>query len=445
MKHVIGIGLAGGSGVRIRPLTLKAPGYLRAKAAITLLGRRVMDWIIDLLKAQGLDDYVMVTKGKENRYQIKQIVGYGDALGVRIRYSPVSLDTNNVGSADALLSNLEFFELDGLAVVFATDTVFDIDLTTMLEHHRRTGAVATIAVARYPAEEIAGRYGLVRCAEDGRVTSFHEKPSLAEIHRLYGVSEEAGLPHLSTNSGFYIFDIATLRRLAADPELTERRKHSLDIGKDLLPWLVGQELPVQTFAIGRMGDLGNIPSYMETMQEVLQGRFYSLNPCVIGSYAECGSGLMIDPVTLTLTDPITHLTLEEKMARGLVTIIPPVRIGKYVRICPGVTIAESNIDDDCEIFDGASIIRSSVGPGSLIGPGSILDEALLGFMVDLQSTAEQPVILRHRVALGDEVIIRAGVTLQDDIVIHPRLKVPRGMHIPAGMDIETIAHLHEYL
>ena len=33
MSEVVGIGLAGGQGVRARPLTLKAPGYLRSKGA----------------------------------------------------------------------------------------------------------------------------------------------------------------------------------------------------------------------------------------------------------------------------------------------------------------------------------------------------------------------------------------------------------------------------
>lgn len=442
MEPIIGIGLAGGSGVRIRPLTLKAPGYLRAKAAITLLGRRVIDWIIDLLRMQGLGDYLIITKGKENRYQIKQIVGYGDGLGVRIRYSPVCLDNTNVGSADALLTNLNFFEMDGTAVVFATDTVFDIDLQAMLEHHRATGAVATIAVAHHPAEEIAGRYGLVRCADDGMVLGFHEKPSLAEIRALYGAVDDAPLPPLTTNSGFYIFDIAALRAITELDVIQERRKRAFDIGGDLLPWLTAHGYPVQTFALGRMGDLGNIPSYLETMLDVMHGRFTRLNPCLPG---DCEGGMMIDPATLALRDPHSRLTLAEKLARGLVTITPPVRIGKYVTICPGVTIAESNIDDDCEIYEGATVLRSSLGPGSLIGPGSYMEDALLGFMVDLQSTLEAPVRLHSRVALGDEVVIRAGVILPDGVVIHPRLKLPAGIRIPPNADVETIAQLHEYL
>jgi hypothetical protein len=32
--EIVGVGLAGAQGVRARPLTLKAPGYLRSKAAL---------------------------------------------------------------------------------------------------------------------------------------------------------------------------------------------------------------------------------------------------------------------------------------------------------------------------------------------------------------------------------------------------------------------------
>src|SRR5207302_5103445 len=47
--EVVGIGLAGGRGVRARPLTLKAPGYLRSKAAMSFLGRRLIQWVIQVL------------------------------------------------------------------------------------------------------------------------------------------------------------------------------------------------------------------------------------------------------------------------------------------------------------------------------------------------------------------------------------------------------------
>src|SRR5438132_1426654 len=89
MSEIVGIGLAGGQGVRARPLTLKAPGYLRSKAAMAFLGRRLIRWVIQILSAEGIKEYYVVAHGKENRYQIKVLIGYGEEFGVDIMYSPV--------------------------------------------------------------------------------------------------------------------------------------------------------------------------------------------------------------------------------------------------------------------------------------------------------------------------------------------------------------------
>lgn len=446
MEHILGLGLAAGSGVRFRPLTLKAKGYLRAKAAVRLLGRRVLDWIIGILQQQGVVDYVMVTKGKENRYQIKSIVGYGESLGVRVRYSHVRLDHENTGSADATLTNLDYFDVHDTVFVFPTDSVLDIDLQAMLDTHRRSGAVVTIAAAQQPAEAIANRYGLIDRAASGRVLGFIEKPSLEAIYSHYGVHGQTRqqLPPLVTNAGFYLMDSLALRDISHHPEVAAMRKRQFDIGGDLLPWLVAHGYPVYSYQIGRMGDLGNIPSYLETMVDVLHGRFPSMTALMPQVYP--GSDhVLIDAESLELTDPISRLTLSEKLAQRLVTIEPPVRIGKYVRVYPGVTLSECNIDDDCEIFEHAAVIRSSIGAGSLIGPYSEIEDTLTGTMVEVQSQRQRPISLKRFVAIGDEVIVRGGVSLANSVTIHPRLKVPTGVHIPARTDIESAEQLLEYL
>jgi len=447
MNNVIGFGLAGGRGVRVRPLSLEAHGYLRSKAALLLLGRRMMDWLLDILKAEGMTDFVILTKGKENRYQIKSIVGYGEALGVRIRYSPVSLDHENCGSADAVLANLDYFAIRNTLFVFPTDSIIDIDLSAMLAEHKRHGAAVTIACARLPETAIAGRYGLVLADTMGRVKGFVEKPNLEQIHNLYGAGSPdiASQSLLDTNTGFYLMDPDVLREIIGHPEIRNMRRREFDIGQHLLPWMVNNNYPVYAHQIGHMGDIGNIPSYLETMLDILHGHFTLPQSILAQHYPNSREGLMIEPETLDLTDPTSGLTLTEKMARGLVTILPPVRIGKYVRIFPGVTLSECNIGDDAEIFANATIIRSSIGPGSLIGPSTHIEDSLLGFMVELRSTHEQPVSLTRYVAIGDEVIIRGGVTLSDGVLIHPRLKVPKGVEIPAHAEIENAEQMQEYL
>ena len=79
-SEVLGVALAGGSGVRARPLTLKATNYIRSKATVRFLGRRVIDWELLSFKAQGIVNFLVLAKGKANRYQIKGQVGYGEGL-----------------------------------------------------------------------------------------------------------------------------------------------------------------------------------------------------------------------------------------------------------------------------------------------------------------------------------------------------------------------------
>ena len=261
MKHVIGLGLAAGQGVRFQPLSLKAKGYLRAKAAVRLLGRRVLDWIVGILQQQGIEEYIMVTKGKENRYQIKSIVGYGDSLGVRIRYSHVRFDNENTGSADATLTNLDYFEMQDTAFVFPTDSVLDIDLPAMLEQHRRTNAVVTIAAAEQPAESIANRYGLIDRAENSRVLGFIEKPSLEQIHTHYGINGQTRAETSAAGDQCRVLSdgFVALREIGHQPEVIAMRNKQFDIGGDLLPWLVKSGYPVYCYQDGAHGRSGQHP------------------------------------------------------------------------------------------------------------------------------------------------------------------------------------------
>src|SRR5438094_3799166 len=128
VSEVVGIGLAGGQGVRARPLTLKAPGYLRSKAAMSFLGRRLIRWVIQILSSEGIKEYYIIAHGKENRYQIKVMIGYGEGFGVDVKYSPVKYDALSKGSADSTLRMLEHWELAGAALVFPTDSIIDFEL-----------------------------------------------------------------------------------------------------------------------------------------------------------------------------------------------------------------------------------------------------------------------------------------------------------------------------
>lgn len=436
--QIVGIGLAGGQGVRARPLTLKAPGYLRSKAAMSFLGRRLIRWVLQILAAEGIKEYYLIAHGKENRYQIKVLIGYGEHLGVDVQYSPVKFDALSTGSADSTLTMLDHWEIDRPALVFPTDSIIDFDFEPMLRRHRETGAAVTIAAMTRAPAEVAEKYGVMLTDPEGLILEFAEKPTMAELRQHFQLENEdefARLP-LLTNAGFYLVEPEAMRKAAADPEVQELRRRRLDFGKDLLPWLVGQGWPVYAHPVRRIGDLGNLEDYVQTTIDVLRGSFESvlrtMEPPI-----DAESRIWIAPESLHLRDEATGKSLEQKMAEGLVTIGPAVRIGRYSEIGPGVVITESNIDDDVEVSEGAYIARSSIRDGAIIGAHASVRNSVIGSMSEIRSTRETPTSLEDFVAIGDEVIVYEGVRLAGNVSVYPRLKVPTGLHVPSGRELET--------
>jgi NDP-sugar pyrophosphorylase family protein len=445
-SEIVGIGLAGGQGVRARPLTLKAPGYLRSKAAMSFLGRRLIRWVIQILSSEGIERYYVIAHGKENRYQIKVLLGYGESFGVDVKYAPVKYDALSTGSADSTLRMLDYWDISQHALVFPTDSIIDFDLAPMIKAHVEAGAVATIAAMVREPDEVAEKYGVMLSDPDGRVTEFVEKPTLGDLREHFRAADDhefRRLP-LMTNAGFYLIDAPRLRELAATSEIDGLRTGRLDFGKDLLPWLVGNDYPVYSHPIRRIGDLGNVQDYLDTMVDVLQGNFEAVDR-LLGPPFDPDQHVWIAPETLAMRDSTSGSTLAEKIAEGLVTIGPSVRIGRFCEIHPGVTIRESNLDDDIEIHRDAVIERSQIRDGAIVGASARLSEVVAGSMSEIRSEPYNQTIVEGCVALGDEVTVYPGVHLTDNVSVYPRLKIPTGIKIPAGMEVTGPADVLRYL
>jgi NDP-sugar pyrophosphorylase family protein len=446
VSDVVGIGLAGGQGVRARPLTLKAPGYLRSKAAMAFLGRRLIRWVVMILSAEGMKEYYIVAHGKENRYQIKVLIGYGEEFGVDIQYSPVKFDALSTGSADSTLRMMEHWDLQRPALVFPTDSIIDFDLEPMYRQHLETGASVTVAAMTRAPVEVAEKYGVMLTDSHRRISDFVEKPSLAELREHFRVPGQEVFDRLPllTNAGFYLLDPDAMRKAAEDPEVAALRRTRLDFGKDFLPWLVGNGYSAYAFPIRRLGDLGNVKDYVETTVDVLRGRFASVLR-LMGPPYDREEGLWISPESLHLRDERSGKSLEEKMAEGSVTIGPAVRIGRYCEIGPGVTITDSNLDDDVDVREGAYIARSSIRDGAIIGPSATVRNSVVGSMSEIRSRPDEPTVLEDYVALGDEAVIHPGVRLAGNVSVYPRLKIPGGIRVPPGKELTDAADILDCL
>jgi bifunctional N-acetylglucosamine-1-phosphate-uridyltransferase/glucosamine-1-phosphate-acetyltransferase GlmU-like protein len=122
-----------------------------------------------------------------------------------------------------------------------------------------------------------------------------------------------------------------------------------------------------------------------------------------------------------------------------------VRIGRFCEIHPGVTIKESNLDDDIEVHRGAWIERSEIRDGAIVGASAQLSDVFVGSMSEIRSEPYNPTVIEGFVALGDEVTVYPGVHLANDVAVYPRLKIPSEIRVPAGIEVTGPADVLRYL
>jgi len=182
--------LAAGLGERMRPLTM-----LRAKPALPVLNRPLLQWTVERLAAQGITDLLVNVHHLPDT--VTAALGDGRHLGVRIRYSREDRILGTGGGPRAvrdLLGSEPFLIVNG-------DVLFDFDLQALARRHRESGARATLALRRNPDP---ARYGPVVTDRRGRVLSI------------------AGLPRrargtVSLFTGIHVVDPALLDRLPPGP------------------------------------------------------------------------------------------------------------------------------------------------------------------------------------------------------------------------------------
>src|SRR5436190_971712 len=158
--------LVGGEGTRLRPLTSTIP-----KPVVPLVDRPVIAYMLEWLRAHGVDDVVMscgfLAAG------VRNVLGDGSGLGVKLRYveEPRPLGTGGALKFAESLLDERFFMLNG-------DVLTDFDLSGQLAQHEDTHARCTLALM---GVEDPSAYGLVRLNDDRSVKGFLEKPSPDQI------------------------------------------------------------------------------------------------------------------------------------------------------------------------------------------------------------------------------------------------------------------------
>jgi NDP-sugar pyrophosphorylase family protein len=178
MKTVI---LAGGRGVRLRPLTYTIP-----KPLLPIGEKPILEEIIERLRGQGLDDLIIAVG-----YRAELIETYfrdGSQLGVRIDYAR---ETKPLGTAGplGLVRDAALLSGEEPLLVMNGDILTDLDMRTFVEAHRRSGAEVTVVTREF---ELQHPYGVIK-VDDGRISEIMEKPSVTDTVSagIYAIEQSA--------------------------------------------------------------------------------------------------------------------------------------------------------------------------------------------------------------------------------------------------------------
>lgn len=350
MKAMI---LAAGKGTRVRPIT-----HLMPKPMIPILQKPVMEFLVELLKRNGVDKIMVNTSHLAD--QIENYFRDGHQWDVKMGFSfeghfvegrPVG---NALGSAGGLRKIQDFSGFfDETFIVLCGDALIDLDITQVLDFHRSKNSIATIVLRQVPLDEVSS-YGVVVTNEAGLITDFQEKPSQSEARSN------------TINTGIYIFEPEIFNYIPAGSEF--------DIGGDLFPKLVSSAAPFYgTISDFQWIDIGKTSDLWLATQAVLKGDVKGFNlpgeEIAPGVWAGINVGVNLDEVE----------------------IIPPVFIGSSTAIEAGVKI----------------IGPSSIGSGCYLGAGCVIDQGVIFDYTHLSSQA----VLRQGMVCGPYWISADGESL----------------------------------
>ena len=362
MKAMI---LAAGKGTRLQPLTNYLP-----KPMLTLLGRPVLESIIELLAAHGIRDIIINTS-----HLASEIEGYfrdGSGRGIDIAYSfeghleGNTLHTRALGSAGGMRKIQEFSGFfDDTFIVLCGDALIDLDISAAVAEHKRRGALATLVMKDVPREEVH-KYGVVATDQNGRITAFQEKPDPQEA-----VST-------TVNTGIYIFEPGIFEHIPAGCEY--------DIGGQLFPDLVSKHLPFYGTTLPfQWLDIGTLADYWQANRLLLDGgyRGYRLPGKQVRPGIRTGNHVSVNWDRVEIEGPVIigNGTAIGDGAR----ITGPSYIGSNCVIEPGATVTECLLHDYTRVRAPARLSRQIVNAGYCVQPdGAFVDTKTteLGWLVD---------------------------------------------------------------
>lgn len=337
MKAVI---LAGGAGLRLRPLTCDRP-----KPLVPICNRPVITYTLDLLAEHGIQEVFLTTAYMQE--EMRRVLG-ASHRGMSLRYSVERAPLGTAGSVAALRGQLtETF------LVMAGDTLTDADLSALLAFHRHSGSLATLGLKQV-ADPTA--YGVALTDRCGRIRRFVEKPARGEAFSDI------------VSTGIYVLEPAVLQRVP--PGLP------FDFGRQLFPAMLQTEAPLHGLVLeGYWCDIGDPAAYLQANLDLLWGRLRFSPP-----------GRKVAPNVWGTAPPAPGVMVEGPAWIGAgCQLMPGARLQGGVVLGPGCvvgtgcTVARSVVWEEVRLEAGACLTGSVVCAGAALGPKAVVyDGAVVG-------------------------------------------------------------------
>ena len=349
--------LAGGQGSRLYDLTKQI-----AKPAVSFGGKyKIIDFPLSNCINSGID-----TVGVLTQYQplaLNEYVANGapwdldrmrGGLSVLPPYQGGKHSDWYKGTANAIYQNINFIKRynPDYVLILSGDHIYRMDYKLMLEQHKRTGAVCTVATITVPMEE-ASRFGICNTNPDGSIYEFEEKPKQPKNNQ--------------ASMGIYIFSTKTLIEYLEADEADENSSN--DFGKNIIPNLLnnGEKLYSYKFD-GYWKDVGTISSLWEANMDLIgeepilnlaekKLRIYSKNtaraPQYVGAKAKISNSLIPEGCRI-------YGTVKNSILSGGVVVEE------------GAVVSDSVIMDDVVIKKGASVYTAIIDADSVIEEGAVV-------------------------------------------------------------------------
>ena len=308
---------------------------------------------------------------------IRNYFGDGDELGMALQYATEEMPLGTAGS----VKNGEDALRDDSFLVISGDALTDIDLTAMVEFHRKQGALVTVGLKRMPDPL---EFGIVITDEDGRIDRFLEKPTWGQVF-----SD-------TVNTGIYVMEPEVFASIAGG--------EVVDFSSDVFPLLLKEGAPLFGYvADGYWEDVGTHESYVRVQADVLNREVeveidgFEMSPGVW-----VAEGAEVDP---------------EAVIRG------PVYIGDYAKVEAGAELREYTVlGSNVVVKGGAFLHRAVIHDNVFIGPGANLRGCVIGKNTDIMRGAR----IEEGAVVGDECVVEEEAFLSHEVKVYPFKTIEAG-------------------